>query len=92
MKIMEVPVPDVFGNIIIAFGGLLAVGVRSVEGNFTKGDFVNIADEKGEVFAFGIVNYSSKKLLPLSDLRDKIQIKEKYKKEIVHIDNLTLLK
>jgi glutamate 5-kinase len=71
---------------------LLAVGIRSIKGNFVKGDFVNIADEKGEVFAFGIVNYSLKELLPLNDLRDKMQIREKYKKEIVHIDNLTLLK
>jgi len=71
---------------------LLAVGVRGITGDFKLQEFVNIADERGEIFAFGIANYSSKELLPLNNLRDKIQIKEKYKKEIVHIDNLTLLR
>lgn len=71
---------------------LLAVGVRGVKGNFAKGEFVNLADEPGEVFAFGIVSYSSQDLLPLSKLRDKIEIKERYAREVVHIDNLTLLK
>ncbi|MFH1523117.1 MAG: glutamate 5-kinase [Patescibacteria group bacterium] len=71
---------------------LLAVGVRGVAGIFNAGDFVNISDQEGEIFAFGLVNYNSKILTPLNSLKDKNKIKENYKKEIVHIDNLTILK
>ncbi len=58
MKIMEVPVPDIFGNIIIAFGGLLAVGVFLVYG--TKPNMfggIEIQDE-GAVFALLVLFFS----------------------------------
>jgi len=71
---------------------LLAVGVRQIKGNFEENDLVNVVDLKGEVFAFGMVNYSSKKLMPLISLRDKKIIREQFPKEIIHIDNLSLLK
>ncbi|MEK9165938.1 MAG: glutamate 5-kinase [Patescibacteria group bacterium] len=71
---------------------LLAVGVRKIKGNFDKGDFVNIADSENEIFAFGIVNYNSKELMELVGLRDKKAIRKAFSKEVVHIDNLTLLK
>ena len=71
---------------------LLAVGARVVKGDFTKGDFVNIADKKGEIFAFGIVNYGSKELMPILGLRDKDEIRRLFPKAVVHIDNLILLK
>ena len=71
---------------------LLAVGVRKIKGDFDKGDFVNIADGTGEIFAFGIINYDSKKLTQLVNLRDKEEIRKLFPKEVIHIDNLTLLK
>lgn len=89
------------GKIIIDHGArkalenknsLLAVGVRGIKGNFNKRDFVNIADNQGEVFAFGIVNYDSKELTQLVGLRDKEKIRKSFPKEVIHIDNLTLLK
>ena len=58
MKIMEVPVPDVFGNIIIAFGGLLAVGVFLVYGtklNMFGGIEIQ---EEGAVFALLVLFFS----------------------------------
>ena len=58
MKIMEVPVPDIFGNIIIAFGGLLSVGVFLVYG--TKPNMfggIEIQDE-GAVFALLVLFFS----------------------------------
>ena len=71
---------------------LLAVGLRGIKGDFMKGDFVNIIDKKGEVFAFGVVNYGSKELMPLLSLRDKDEIRRLFRKAVVHIDNLILLK
>ena len=58
MKIMEVPVPDVFGNIIIAFGGLLAVGVFLVYG--TKPNMFGGIElhEEGIVFALLVLFFS----------------------------------
>ena len=58
MKIMEVPVPDVFGNIIIAFGGLLAVGVFLVYG--TKPNMFGGIEiqEEGAVFALLVLFFS----------------------------------
>lgn len=71
---------------------LLAVGIRGIKGDFAKGEFVNIADSVGEIFAFGLANYSFQELLPLNKLRDKNEIKKRYAREIIHIDNLILLK
>lgn len=71
---------------------LLAVGVRDVRGEFAAKDFVNIADQKGEIFALGITNYGSDDLSRLKILKDKTSIKEIYSREVVHINNLTLLK
>ncbi|MFH1713393.1 MAG: PUA domain-containing protein, partial [Candidatus Jacksonbacteria bacterium] len=65
---------------------------RKIKGDFDKGDFVNIADGTGEIFAFGIINYDSKKLTQLVNLRDKEEIRKLFPKEVIHIDNLTLLK
>ena len=58
MKIMEVPVPDIFGNIIIAFGGLLAVGVFLVYG--TKPNMFGGIEiqEEGAVFALLVLFFS----------------------------------
>lgn len=70
---------------------LLAVGVRNISGEFTKRDFVNIIDSKGEIFAFGLVNYDSKELLSLAKMRDKIEIRKRYPLEIIHTDNIVLL-
>ena len=58
MKIMEVSVPDIFGNIIIAFGGLLAVGVFLVYG--TKPNMFGGIElhEEGVVFALLVLFFS----------------------------------
>ena len=58
MKIMEVPVPDIFGNIIIAFGGLLAVGVFLVYGTKTNMFGGIEIQEEGVVFALLVLFFS----------------------------------
>lgn len=70
---------------------LLAVGVRGMRNVFERHDFVKLADQEGEIFAYGLVNYSSKQLMPLLPLRDHAKIKKLYPQEIVHADNITLL-
>ena len=58
MKIMEISVPDVFGNIIMVFGVLLAVGVFLVYG--TKQNMFGGVElhEEGVVFALLVLFFS----------------------------------
>ncbi|MFH1622699.1 MAG: glutamate 5-kinase [Candidatus Omnitrophota bacterium] len=63
---------------------LLSPGVTSVQGDFAAKDIVSITDTNGVVLAKGITNYSSHQL-------DKIKGK-KSDKEVIHRNNLVLLK
>jgi glutamate 5-kinase len=67
---------------LLAGKSLLTVGVIGLEGNFTRGDIVEITDQKGISFARGKVNFSAQDL-------DKIKGKKKMK-EVIHRDNLVL--
>ena len=72
---------------------LLAVGVRKVEGSFSRGDTVSVADENGVIFAKGKVNFSSEELKRVLGKNTK-QIKELYPDrppEVIHCDNLILV-
>jgi len=74
---------------------LLPGGINGLEGHFKAGDAVRIINAKGEEFARGLSNYSSEEL-------NKIQGKKsseiesvlgyKFYDEVVHRDNLILLK
>jgi len=61
---------------------LLTVGVIDLRGDFTKGDIVEIIDQKGAYFARGRVNFSSQDL-------EKIKGKQKMK-EVIHRDDLVV--
>ena len=70
---------------------LLSVGVKSVEGNFLRGDIVKCVDDKGTLVAQGVINYSS------DDARTiKGVVSERFsdvlgylgEEELVHRDNL----
>ncbi len=90
------------GKIIIDHGAkealkrrksLLAVGIRKVYGKFDRKDFVNILDLRGDTVALGIVDYDSDTLLEgLKHRKDKETIRTKLPREVVHSDNITLLK
>ncbi len=69
-------------NALLAGKSLLTVGVVGIEGNFTRGDIVEIADQEGVGFARGKVNFSAQDL-------DEIKGK-KAMKEVIHRDNLVL--
>jgi len=72
---------------------LLPAGIKAVEGEFERGDAVNIYDEDGERLACGITNYSSHELTIIKGSRsDKIQslLGYGYGDEVVHRNNLVV--
>ncbi|RRD40479.1 glutamate 5-kinase [Leptotrichia sp. OH3620_COT-345] len=73
---------------------LLPVGVKSIEGIFSKGAVTKIENLKGEVIAMGISNYSSEEINLIKGRHSEdIEniLGHKYADEAVHIDNLTIL-
>ncbi len=73
---------------------LLAVGVRGVVGDFTRGDMVSCRDLQGREVARGLVNYSADETrrimgLPSKDIEGILgyQVDE----ELIHRDNLVLV-
>jgi len=73
---------------------LLSSGITRVEGNFNIGDTVGVCDNKGEEFARGLVNYSSKEVDKIKGLKTN-QIDQvlgyKHYDEVVHRDSLVIL-
>jgi glutamate 5-kinase len=73
---------------------LLAVGVRSVDGSFAKGDVVSLCDPAGREFARGLSNYSAAEMATIAG-QSKDRIAELLGhcpyEEVVHRDNLVVL-
>jgi glutamate 5-kinase len=73
---------------------LLAAGIKQVEGNFQRGDIVDICDLKDTKLASGITNYSSKELEAIKGAHsEKINTLLGYDfgSEVVHRNNLVVL-
>lgn len=76
---------------------LLPAGIKAVEGDFKRGDAVDIVSEsgdKGEKIACGIANYSSRELAMIKGARsDRIEslLGYGYGDEVVHRNNLVVL-
>lgn len=73
---------------------LLAAGIKQVEGNFQRGDIVDICDLKGVKLASGITNYSSKEVQAIKGAHsEKINtlLGYDYGSEVVHRNNLVVL-
>lgn len=73
---------------------LLPVGVREVRGTFKRGAMVACADEKGQVIARGLVNYSAAEARQLTgrsseDILDVLGYDGDH--EMIHRDNLVLV-
>jgi glutamate 5-kinase len=72
---------------------LLAIGLREIQGQFTKGDVVAICDEQGAEFARGLTNYPSKEIERIKGLQSD-QIAKTLGhcpyEEVIHRDNLSL--
>jgi len=73
---------------------LLAVGIRSVEGRFQRGDLVSLKTEKGEEVARGLVNYSAEDIRKIAgQSSDRIEGLLGYvdEEEVVHRDNMVVI-
>jgi glutamate 5-kinase len=72
---------------------LLAIGIVAVEGEFIKGDAVQICDASGREFARGLTNYSAAQVHRILGLRSD-QIAEKLGhcpyEEVIHRDNMAV--
>ena len=81
---------------VIREGGksLLPVGVKSVEGVFTRGEIVSCLDPEGREVARGLVNYSSEEAgRIIGNASDKIESILGYvdEPELIHRDNMVLV-
>lgn len=80
----------------LAEGGksLLPTGITAVNGDFGRGDMVSCADQDGNEFARGLVNYDARELQQIMGQRSS-RIAEilgyKYTDEVIHRDNLVLM-
>lgn len=73
---------------------LLPAGVQGVQGDFERGDAVDIVDPEGQRIGCGIVNYGASDIEQIRGLRsDRIEaaLGHHYGGEVVHRDNLALL-
>ncbi|MFC2002533.1 glutamate 5-kinase [Chloroflexota bacterium] len=73
---------------------LLAAGIKQVEGNFQRGDIVNIYDPDGSRLGRGITNYSSADINAIKGKHSKRiadLIGHDYGSEVVHRNNLVVL-
>ena len=74
---------------------LLPAGVTAVEGDFSAGDPVDLCDEKGHTVARGLVNYAAAELPGLLGRSTRDLARElgpAYEREVVHRDDLVLLR
>ncbi len=72
---------------------LLAVGIKSFEGKFDRGDTVTVADAEGTPIAKGKVNFSSEELKKILG-KNSCEIRKLFPNrptEVVHRDNLVVL-
>ncbi|MEO1992216.1 MAG: glutamate 5-kinase [Pirellulales bacterium] len=84
-----------FHAVMDAGSSLLAAGIQDVSGTFSAGDLVDLKDEKGDVFARGLVNYSSTDLQRIHGLKtDRITEVLGYchYDEVIHRDNLAVIR
>jgi glutamate 5-kinase len=81
---------------VVAQGrSLLAAGIRRLEGTFATGDVVSLADEDGQEFARGLVNYPAAELRRIAGLKtEQIAGELGYcpYDEVVHRDNLAVIR
>ena len=73
---------------------LLAAGIQQVEGNFHRGDIVDIHDPQGVRLGCGITNYDAEELQAIKGIHsDEIasRLGHDYGSEVVHRNNLVML-
>jgi glutamate 5-kinase len=74
---------------------LLAAGVTGADGDFVAGDPVQLLDQNGHAVARGLVNFDATELpglLGRSTLELARELGPAYRREVVHRDDLVLLR
>jgi glutamate 5-kinase len=74
---------------------LLAAGVISCEGDFSAGDAVELRDQNARPIARGLVAFDAQDIPPLlgkTTVEIEAQLGEAFAKELVHRDDLVLLR
>ena len=69
---------------------LLAVGVRGVEGSFTRGDAVDVVDQNGDVFARGLAAIGAAELRQITGVRSS-EHPAGTPDEVIHRDELVVM-
>ncbi len=80
--------------VVTAKRSLLPSGIRSVEGEFGRGDPVDLVDARGEVFARGLSAYDAGELRRIAGLKStdiEPALGYRYIDEAVHRDDLAVL-
>jgi glutamate 5-kinase len=80
--------------IVVGKRSLLPSGLRSVEGDFGRGDPVDLVDEQGRVFARGLSSYDHGELRRIAGLKSadiESVLGYRYLDEAVHRDDLAVL-
>lgn len=75
-------------------GSLLAVGIRSVEHDFDRGDPIRVLDESGKELARGVANYTGadlRKILGRRSAEIESTLGYYYGDEVVHHNDLVLM-
>jgi glutamate 5-kinase len=73
---------------------LLAAGITGVEGDFQRGDIVNIHDPQGNPLGCGLTNYSSADIAAIKGAHSRkiaTLLGYDYGSEVVHRNNLVVL-
>ncbi|MDI6815547.1 MAG: glutamate 5-kinase, partial [Dehalococcoidales bacterium] len=73
---------------------LLAAGIKQIEGDFQRGDIVNIYDSQGSRLGCGITNYSSADIEAIKGTHSRkiaSLLGYDYGAEVVHRNNLVVL-
>lgn len=74
---------------------LLAVGIKSLNGEFNFGDAVEIVDQDGNILGKGITNYSSADIGKIKGLRNaaiKKELGDLFYEEVINRDNMVIYK
>ncbi|MGZ3457365.1 MAG: glutamate 5-kinase [Archangium sp.] len=80
--------------IVVGKRSLLPSGLRAVQGDFGRGDPVDLVDEQGQVFARGLSAYDAGELRRIAGLRSadiEAVLGYRYLDEAVHRDDLAVL-
>ena len=73
---------------------LLPSGITMMEGDFKRGECIEVANEHGDVIAKGITNYASSDILRIKGLKSteiEKKLGYKYAEEVIHRDNMVII-